>query len=135
MIASAFVVMGLASPLSEPAFQHEKPTKKELKALIASAKTPAEHERIAAFYRAEAQRLEAKLREHDLELAEYYKNPLRYPSKYPTMGDHCRSLATYYKMAAQQAATQAEMHEKLAQESKKAQPWLPQDPMKEAKLP
>ncbi len=118
IIASAFVVVGLVSPVAQPASQHEKLTKKELTALIASATTAAEHKRIAAIYRLEAQRLEAKRREHEEELAEYYKNQLRYPSKYPTMGDHCRSLSEYYKMASQQATTLAEMHEKLAQESK-----------------
>ena len=115
-IVGILLALAVALPIAQPAFRQEKLTRKELKALIASAKTPADHERIASYYRSEAQQLEAKHREHEEDLAEYYKNPSRYPSKYPTMGDHCRSLASYYKMAAERASTLAEMHEKLAQE-------------------
>ena len=64
--------------------------------------------------RSEAKRLESRQRQHEQELAEYYKNPARYPSKYPTMGDHCRSLVSYYKIAAAKAAAKAEILERLA---------------------
>ena len=115
-IIGILLSVAMALTLAQPAGQKDKLTRKELKGLIASAKTPADHERIAAYYRAQAEQLKAKHREHERDLAEYYKNPSRYPGKYPTMGDHCRSLAGYYKMAAERAATSAEMHEKLARE-------------------
>ena len=117
-IVGFLLAMAVAAPLAQPAVHQDKLSRKELKALIASAKTRADHERIAAHYRAEAERLEAKHREHEEDLAEYYKNPARYPGKYPTMGDHCRSLSAYYKMAAERATTLAEMHEQLAQDAK-----------------
>ena len=117
-ILTVLLAISITVPLARPAVEQEKLTRRELKTLIASAKTPADHERIATYYRAEAQNLEAKQREHEEELAEYYKNTSRYPSKYPTMGDHCRSLATHYKMAAQRAAELAEMHEQLARNVK-----------------
>lgn len=117
-VVGILLAIALAASLAQPAVQQEKLNRKELRVLITSAKTPADHQRIAAYYRAEAQHLEAKHQEHEEDLAEYYKNPSRYASKYPTMGDHCRSLAAYYKMAAQRAATLAEMHEKLAQEAR-----------------
>jgi hypothetical protein len=107
------LAIAIAMPLAQSAVQQTL-TKKELKALTASAKTTVDHERLAKYYRFEAKRLEAKQREHEWELAEYYENPVRYPSKYPTMGDHCRSLASYYKMAAAKATAKAEMHEELA---------------------
>jgi hypothetical protein len=107
------LTVAVGMPLAQSAVQQQTLTKKELKALTASAKTAADHERIADYYRSEAKRLQAK--EHEQELGEYYKNPARYPSKYPTMGDHCRSLASYYKMAATRATAQADMHERLAQ--------------------
>jgi hypothetical protein len=80
------IVLGIsiAVLLAHSAVQTQTLTKKELKALAASAKTTADHERIAEYYRSEANRLEAKQREHEQQLAEYYKNPVRYPSKYPT---------------------------------------------------
>ena len=117
-IVAILLAIAVATPVARPAVEQEKLSHKELKALIASARTPADHERIAAYYRAEAQTLAAKQREHEEELEQYYKNTARYPSKYPTMGDHCRGLATYYKMTAQKAAALAEMHEQLAQGAK-----------------
>ena len=107
----------IAMPLAQSAVQVQQTlTKKELKALTASAKTAADHKRLGEYYRSEAKRLEAKQREHEQELAEYYENPVRFPSKYPTMGDHCRSLTAYYRMAASKANAQADIHERLAQE-------------------
>ena len=108
------LAIAIAMPLAQSAVQQTL-TKRELKALTAAAKTGADHERIAESYRFEAKRLEAKQHEHEQELAEYYQNPTRYPSKYPTMGDHCRSLASYYKMAAAKATAKADMHGRLAQ--------------------
>ena len=117
-IVTILLAITIGMSLARPAFAQEKLPRKELKALIASAKTTADHERIAAHYRREAQNLEVKQREHEEDLAEYYRNTLRYPSKYPTLGDHCRSLAGYYKMAAQRAAALAEMHAQLARDAK-----------------
>ena len=117
-IVASLLAIAVVMSTAMQAAENQKLSPKELKTLIASAKTPADHERIAVYYRAEAQELDAKEREHEADLAEYYKNTTRYPSKYPTMGDHCRSLATHYKMAAQKAAALAEMHEQLAREAK-----------------
>lgn len=116
-VLSILITFTIAVPPAQPAAQQDKLTKKELKALIASAKAPADHERIAAYYRAEVQRLDAKYRQHEEDLAGYNRNPLRYSSKYPTMGDHCRGWASYYKMAAERAAALATMHERLAQKA------------------
>ena len=70
------------------------PSKKELKQLIASAKTTEDHLKLAARYREEAQSLKEKKNEH-LEMgAEYDKNPQKYQTK-PSPGEHCRQLAGY----------------------------------------
>ncbi len=105
----------LVAPVASPAAEQQILSKKELKRLITSASTAADHQRIADYYRSEAKRLEQKRLEHEQELAEYYKNPARYPGKYPTMGDHCRSLAAYYQIAARKANAKADMHLRLAQ--------------------
>ena len=121
LLASATAV--LFSPVRATA-EEEKPTltKKELKALIANAKTPDDHRKIAAYYHAEAERLAEKQREHEEDLAEYQRNSSHYPSKYPTMGDHCRQLAGYYTLAARKAQALADMHEEMAKEAEKSQP-------------
>ena len=93
--------------------------KKEVKALIASASTAADHQKLAMHFREEAARLQARQQEHEEEAAEYFKNPSSHPvPKYPTLGQHCRDLAGSYKMAAQKALKLAEIHESLAKEAK-----------------
>lgn len=61
--------------------QHEKLTRQQLKSLISSAKTPADHQKLAAHYRDEAERLRAKQREHEEEADEYYRTRLAIPSR------------------------------------------------------
>ena len=113
----AMALLSVAGGQGAP--QQEKLTKQQLKSLISSAKTPTDHQKLAAYYHDEAQRLKAKQREHEEEADEYYRNPSRHPSpKYPTLGQHCRDLAGYYAMAAQKALTMADMHETLAREAK-----------------
>ena len=93
----------------------QKPSKKKLKTLIANARTPEDHERIAAYYRAEGEQLKAKQREHEEELAEYLKNPSSHPvPKWPTMDQHCRQLIFYYSKAAQKAFELADLHDQMA---------------------
>jgi hypothetical protein len=50
-------------------------TKKELKALIANAKTSEDHQKVAAYYRAEAKRLRADAQEHKQWADIYAKGP------------------------------------------------------------
>lgn len=96
-----------------------KLSKQELKALIANAKTPADHEKLAAHYRAEAEHLKAEQEDHAEEAAAYFKDPSSHPvPKWPTMGQHCKDLAASYGMAAQKALSLADSHEKMAQEAK-----------------
>ena len=47
-------------------------TKKQAKALAATAKTPADHMRLAAYYKLEADRLDAEAKDHD-DLAQVYR--------------------------------------------------------------
>ena len=95
----------------------QKLSRKEVKTLIATAKTASDHERLAAYYRDEAASLTAEESEHEEELKEYYANSSRYPGKYPSIGDHCRELAGYYKMAAHTALVMADVHGQLAKTS------------------
>jgi hypothetical protein len=92
-------------------------TKKELKVLLATAKTPADHQRIASYYRGESQRLTAKARYHEEMAASYQNNPLPFEGKFPygTVGlSHCRQLIQAYKAQAQEAESLAVLHEGMA---------------------
>jgi|SRR5580704_273975 len=95
-------------------------TKKEFKTLLKTAKEPAEHRKIAAYYRQEAARLTASAKEHE-ELAEFYpKNP-----PFPAMGaknemafgqgaQHCKRWAEFSAKQAKEAEALAAIHEEMA---------------------
>src|SRR5713226_1632136 len=95
-------------------------SKKELKVLLKTATEPADHQKIAEYYRQEAARLTADAREHE-ELAEIYtKNP-----PFPAMGakhdlafgqgaQHCKRWAELYAEQAKEAEALAAMHEEMA---------------------
>lgn len=85
VLASFFLFLGpqIGKAPSKPSL-----SKKELKQLVATAKTAEDHLRIAAYYRDEAQKLEEKKNEHTEMGAEYDRNPQRYPTK-PSPGQHC----------------------------------------------
>lgn len=91
-------------------------TKKELKALIASAKTKDDHQKLADYYKSETERLEAEAKDHD-EMAEAYKkNPSPMAVKHPeAFGEgHCHEMARRFREAAAKAQELAAMHEDMA---------------------
>lgn len=115
-VAAMLAAFVLLSPIAYPT--DASLSKRELKALLASATTLADHERLAGHYRLEALKFQAKQAKHESEAAEYYRDPARYPvPKYPTMGQHCRDLAWYYGMKADRAASLAQAQANLAREA------------------
>ena len=96
-------------------------SQKELKGLIASAETKAEHERIAQHFDAEAAKYEADAKEHG-ELAPFYgKNPDPALSKHPASPrseQHCDSLSKSLQQAATDARALAAEHRGMAKEAK-----------------
>lgn len=96
---------------------NETLSKKELKVLLKNARTSADHQRIAAYYRQEAQRLVAKSKDHEEMGAVYEKSPLPYEGKFPygTVGvSHCRRWAQLDREQAKQAEALAALHEDVA---------------------
>ncbi len=90
-------------------------TKKQLKALIRTAKTPEDQLRIAAWYRNEAASLRAQAMEQDAMADEYDRNPMSHPiPKGITYGENCRNLARYYRERAKIDARLAAQHEEMA---------------------
>jgi len=112
LLTASFFNLGLqtAKTPSKPSL-----TTKELKQLIATAKSPEDHLKIAAYYEEEAQKLDEKKKEHTEMGDEYDRNPQRYPSKL-ALGQHCRNLAGYYGLAEQKALELAGMHEEMAKQ-------------------
>ncbi len=91
-------------------------SKKELRDLLTTAKTKADHQKIADHYKAESDRLIAEAKEHE-EMAEMYrKNPPLLAAKHPwAVGEkHCRGIAERLRQAAEKATALAAMHEAAA---------------------
>ena len=90
---------------------------KQLKALVATAKTPADHLKLARHYAATADKHEADAKEHMALAAEYRRSPRVSEIKRPMAGDtaaHCEYYAEHCRKAAQEMRTLAKMHEEMA---------------------
>ncbi len=89
-------------------------SKSELKALLATAKTPAEHRAIAAYYEQQAKDLTAKSAEHQAMAEQFAKQPPTIESKQGIGASHCRRFAHIYSTEAKEAANRAAEHEAMA---------------------
>ena len=96
-------------------------SKKEVKELIANAKSREDHQILAAHYRHEAERLLVEAKEHEEMAEQYRRNPHPLTQKNPAaFGErHCRQVADRLRQAATRMQALAGMHEDLA---KKATP-------------
>ncbi len=122
MIALLSVVLAITATVfaQAPANQqaHESLSNKQLNSLIATAKTPAEHQRIAHYYGAQAESYLAQSKEH-AQMAEGYKaNPAINNSKFSkgTVG-HCEYFAQSFKEMSTKAGEMAQMHEQMAKDA------------------
>ena len=96
-------------------------THKELKELIANAATPADHQKIAAYYRGEAQRLRQTAKEHQEWGDIYAKGSAGSESKHPGMSNgapHCHKWADLEEEEAKEADALAAAHDDMAKAPK-----------------
>ena len=89
----------------------------EVKALVASAKTPADHMKLARHFNAMAEKHEAEALEHEALVVEYTRNPRMGSSKTPmspNSAEHCRYFAEHCRKAAKEMQAMAAAHEEMA---------------------
>jgi len=92
--------------------------------LLKTAKEPAEHQKIAAYYRQEAARLTQSAKEHD-ELAAIYKQTPPNPAMESKHGSsvegasHCNRWAELDAEQAKEAQALAVLHEGMAKDAEK----------------
>jgi hypothetical protein len=109
-----------------PAAAQNNPTisKTELKVLLKTAKAPADHQKIAAYYRQEAARLNQSAKEHG-ELAAIYKQTPPNPALESKHGSsvegasHCNRWAELATEQAKEAEALAVLHEGMAKDAEK----------------
>lgn len=130
VIAAAIVALTMLS--IAPAYsvgQENKPvvTKKEFKALLKTAKEPADHQKIAQYYRQKADRLRADAKEH-VEMAEdYAKNPrfaameVKQRASFGQGASHCQRWAQLDAEQAKEAEALAALHEDMARAAEQKQ--------------
>ena len=110
------VAMTLGLSASGAAADSSAPlTKQQVKALIKTAKTPEDHQKLARYYWYEADKLKSEAKDHQEMEADYEQNPSGHPiPKWPTLGQHCKDLSASYQKAAEQAEQLAKAHEEMA---------------------
>lgn len=112
------LVLCIISQTVIAASQHRL-SKKELKALIASAKTPEDHQEVADYYHAEAKRLRADAKEHKQWAEIYAKGPTGKSQEQAMTGGapaatHCQKWADLENQEADEADALAVQHEDMA---------------------
>jgi hypothetical protein len=106
-----------AAPVAQVSKSSDLLTAKEVRELIANAKTPADHVRLQKHYLASAARYDAEAAEHTAEAAAYRKNPSFMDSKHPGnpgTASHCDRFAELSRAAAKEARDLAAAHEQMA---------------------
>jgi acyl-CoA reductase-like NAD-dependent aldehyde dehydrogenase len=92
-------------------------TKKELKAAITNAKTPQDHQRIAAYYQREADRMLAEAKEHDELAVLYGKSPNPLAIRVGKSAEHCKYFAEAARKAAQESKEMEKLHQEMAKQA------------------
>jgi hypothetical protein len=89
----------------------------EVATLVTSAKTPAEHLKLARHFTAMAEKHEAEAKEHEALAASYASHPSGHEQKHPMSGEtaaHCKYYAEHCRMAAKDMRALAAAHEGMA---------------------
>lgn len=119
---TALVGGALTLPLSGNAQTAGKTlSKKQLSELVATAKTAADHRKLAEHYRAAAAKHEAEAKEHVELAAKYRANPTASETKRPGAPDtasHCMTFAEHCRKQAAIMNEMAAMHEEMAKKMK-----------------
>ncbi len=117
-LAFALTVAAFSQAAPTPQSKPEHLSKQQLNTLIATAKTPAEHRRIAQYYQAQAQDFLAKAQEHEQMIVAYKANPVLSDDKYRASTiSHCEYFVTTFKALADNSQELATLHERMAQEA------------------
>jgi len=114
--------LGLLATISPVArSQQTKLTDAQVKELIANAKEPADHHKLAAYYQGKADEAKQAIAEHKDMLAAYNKNPSTHPLAKAQGGPiaMCNDLIRIYQQEEKANLDLAAYHEKMAQDISK----------------
>jgi len=118
-VLSLALVMTVAAIGQTPA-KPQHLSKQQLNTLIATAKTPAEHQRIAQFYQSQALDYLAQSKEHEAMVAAYKANPSMTNNKNQASTiNHCEYFVQTFKDLAAKSQELAQLHEQMAKDTEK----------------
>src|SRR5216684_7328129 len=103
------VALGYRSAAAEKGMEH-------MEQMITEAKTPTDHEALAAFYEKEAQEARQKQAQHQQMSVEYAKIPVL-KTKTGAVA-HCNAIAKKYEEIAKENEALAQMHKEMATSAK-----------------
>jgi hypothetical protein len=110
VVVSAIMALGYLSIGSAEEGQN-------IEQMLAEAKTPADHEAIAAFYAKEAEAAHKKQAEHQ-KMQDLYAATPALKTKSTTALDHCADLVKKYKEIAEDYQDLAKLHKGMAKPAK-----------------
>jgi hypothetical protein len=124
-IVSILSVLSLALVMTVAAFgqtpaKPEHLSKQQINTLIATAKTPADHQRIAQFYQSQAQDYLAQSKEHEAMVVAYKSNLSLVNNKNQASTiNHCEYFVQTFKDLAAKSQELAQLHEQMAKDAAK----------------
>jgi hypothetical protein len=92
-------------------------TKKEVKVLIVTAKTPNDHLKLAHYYQQRADVLVAKASEHEKMAEATRENRMAGSKFFPMTAGHCQSSAKSYRKEADKMKAMAAEHRAMAEKA------------------
>ncbi len=116
------VILCLASSLLGGIAPAQVLTSAQVQKLTASAKTAADHMKLAKHYEGVAARHEIDAKEHEALAEQYAKSPTGHEQKHPMSGqtaEHCKVYAEHCRKAAAAAREMAAAHTKMAKQDAK----------------
>jgi hypothetical protein len=116
-LAFVMTVAALGQTTSASQTKPEHFSKRQLNTLIATARTPAEHQRIAQYYQAKAQDYLAQAKEHEQMVAAYKANPSLTAKSQASTINHCEYFVQTFKDLAAKSQELAQLHEQMAKEA------------------
>ena len=117
-LAAVMTAAAVGQTTSAPQTRPEHLSKGQLYTLISTAKTPAEHQRIAQYYQAKAQDYLAQAKEHEQMVAAYKANPSLVNDKNRASTiNHCEYFAHTFKDLAVKTQELAQLHEQMAKDA------------------
>ena len=115
-IKNVFVILATLGLLASCANIDHHPM--DMTSAVRNAKTKADHNALAKHYEDAAQRMQAKAKAQENQLAEYEAHGSYYGRQTEDLKEHTRALARLYQEAADANTSMAKSHRQMAEQAK-----------------